>query len=159
MIKIEFSKEDFEFCHELGLKRSGSVGHADTKNSPRMVHGSRYRHYLGVVGELAYSKYSGLEVDIHTIGKGDDGTDFPNGVNVKCSDAKNKPNLLILSQQFKRKYSDYYVMVWYTQGDVYLLGWATRDQLYTHKKVVDFGYGETYLYSNRNLKPMNLIPV
>lgn len=42
-----------------------------------------YRNRIGARGEYAYSAFSGLPVDVHTIGRGDGGVDFPNGVQVK----------------------------------------------------------------------------
>jgi hypothetical protein len=159
MIEINLVDSDISFCKNLGDARSGSMGHRDTVNSQTMTHKSRHRHFLGVVGELAYSKFSGLDVDSFTIGKGDDGNDFINGVNVKCSDSKNKPNLIFPSVQYERKRSEYYVLAWYKDSRVYLIGWTTRAEINLKHKMVDFGYGETVFFSNNLLRTMESIPV
>tara|TARA_R110002012_G_scaffold59163_2_gene154544 strand:+ start:1088 stop:1576 length:489 start_codon:yes stop_codon:yes gene_type:complete len=159
MVEVKFNDADIDFCRNLGDRRSGSMGHRDTVNSYTMTHKSRHRHFLGVVGELAYSKFSGLEVDSITIGRGDDGTDFNNGINVKCSDSRNKPNLIFPVVQYQRKYSEYYVLVWYKEKIPYLLGWTTRNEIDLKHKIVDFGYGETVLFSNSLLNTMDSIPI
>lgn len=130
------------------------MGHNDTKNSISMNHNSQKRHYIGAVGELAYSKFSGLPVDVDTIGEGDNGNDFENGVNVKCSMSVMQPDLLFPKKQFNRKKSNYYVLSWIHESEVYLVGWAKRSEIALKHTVVDFGYGTTLKYDNKLLNPM-----
>jgi len=155
MVQIPFTLQDYQFCASLADKRSSSMGHQDTKNSITMTHSSQKRHYIGVIGELAYSKFSGLPVDVITIGRGDDGNDFQNGVNVKCTDRKSKPDLLFLKKQFERKISNYYVLSWIHESNVYLVGWAKRLEIESQHTVTDFGYGETLVFKNDLLYPMH----
>jgi hypothetical protein len=58
------------WCLMLGLKRSGSMGHMETRNSQDLMKDSTYgdvapwyRHYIGAIGEKAYSIMTGYPVD------------------------------------------------------------------------------------------------
>ena len=99
----KLSPEQIKWCMDLAIKRSGTHNHAETKNSINCFKNKAgwYRHYLGVLGELAYSIHSGLKIRPFT-GEADNGTDFDNGVDVKASDTKYKPNLLLFEKQFKK---------------------------------------------------------
>mgnify|MGYP000914462125 CR=1 FL=1 len=78
IMKIKLTPEQMQWCKDLAIKRSGSMNHSETKNSINCFKSKDrwHRHYVGALGELAYSIYSGKEVDTTTIGRGDEGIDF-----------------------------------------------------------------------------------
>ena len=67
---ITLTEEQLNFAHSVGFKRSASVGHAVTKKSFNAYENKKpdwWRHYIGAIGELAYSIYIGKEIDTTTI--------------------------------------------------------------------------------------------
>ena len=70
---------DQEFALWLGKRRAASVPD-ETENSANFFEDKGmppwWRHYLGVLGERAYSILTGEPVNTWTIGRGDDGSDF-----------------------------------------------------------------------------------
>tara|TARA_R110000803_G_scaffold110897_1_gene179353 strand:+ start:489 stop:959 length:471 start_codon:yes stop_codon:yes gene_type:complete len=145
-MNITLTDKQILYCKDLAMKRSGSVNHAETKNSINCFKEMPgwHRHYVGALGEMAYSIYSGKEIDTTTIGRGDDGTDFDNGVDVKTSTSKYKPNLLIFKKQFERKFAKNYVLAWLKLPVVELIGTISRDDFNEHKEIKNFGYGDSY---------------
>jgi hypothetical protein len=154
MIQFVLSDEELEWCKQLGFKRSASKNHADTLNSKNFMPKKPkwHRHYVGAIGELAYSKYCGDPVNTDIIGVGDDGTDFPGGVQVKASDTKKIPNLMFPKNQFYRKKAKVYVLVWVKIPSVYLVGKIDRQRIIQCHKLHDFGYGETMIVLHNQLK-------
>ena len=153
---IKFSVEQMLFAKDLAIKRSGSMNHADTKNSQNFIKDKQpwWRHFIGVVGEMAYSIYSDYPIDQTTIGRGDSGVDFPNGVQVKASDTVLKPNLMFPVSQFNRKIARTYVLVWVfpTGHQAEIIGSISREDIEKHRTEHDFGYGNTYIVSNKHLE-------
>jgi hypothetical protein len=154
---ITLTEEQLDFAHSVGFKRSASVGHAVTRKSFNAYENKKpdwWRHYIGALGELAYSIYIGKEIDTTTIGRGDDGTDFDNGVDVKSSDLNRKPNLLLGINQFNKKYAKRYVLAWVKIPTVELIGYIDRDDVINKSTIKNFGYNDNYFVTNNNLKPL-----
>ena len=132
-IRIRLTPDTLRLAKQLGLKRSGSMNDRDTPHSHNPKMNSKVRHITGAEAEYVYSDHSGDPVDTWTIGKGDDGTDFPGGVDVKGSKIENMPNLLIDQEAWERKIPKIYVLVWvqnlkFKRLDSLILGWITREQ-------------------------------
>ena len=145
---ITLTEEQLNFAHNVGFKRSASVGHAVTKKSFNAYENKKpdwWRHYIGAIGELAYSIYIGKEIDTTTIGRGDDGTDFDNGVDVKSSDLNRKPNLLLGINQFNKKYAKRYVLAWVQIPKVELIGYIDKST------IKNFGYNDNYFVNSKDL--------
>jgi len=122
---VPITKDELTWCKGLGKRRSGSMGHAETKNSKNMVRGTPWkRHYFGAIAEKGWSKLTGHPVNTWTIGEGDGGTDFPDGTQVKGAYQEKKPNLLIPVDQYDR-----------LPAKRYILGWIKKTP---HGVVVDF---------------------
>lgn len=159
---ISYTLDDaaLKWCERHGRKRSASMSDADTKNSRNMMthRPPWYRHYIGVIGELAYSWFSKQPVDVKTIGRGDDGTDFPSGVQVKASDLGHEPALMFLKTQWQRKQAKVYVLAWVQLTTpvkrVSLLGWLTREDIELLCELKDYGKGETMVVDAKHLKPV-----
>ena len=150
---ITLTEQQLEWCKDLAMKRSGSMNHADTKNSSNFFKSKPawWRHYIGVIGELAYSIHTGEKVGVLTIGKGDSGYDFKYGVDVKCSNSKQRPDLLLNANQFKRKKANHYVLAWVQENTVELIGHIKRTKATELKEIKDFGNGETYVINKKYL--------
>lgn len=173
---IHINSNDLKWCLDLGLKRSGSMGHMETPNSKDMMKGSTYgnvppwfRHYLGAIGEKAYSIMTGFPVNDITIGRGDSGIDFPDGYQVKCSGLTKidkatgervLPNLLFLVDQWDRKHvlAKNFCLMWaYHLSDkdawVRPMGHISIEDVLIFRKLVDFGHGPTWFVNQYHLTP------
>lgn len=139
MIRVELTPEDKKFCWKWAQKRSGSMGDNDTKNSHSFGMNSKTRHYVGLLGERAYGKYIDFPVDTATIGRGDDGTDFPDGIQVKGAMTEKMPNLLIPVDQYDRKPCESYVLVWVKKTHAIILGIINREVVEKVKKFIKEG--------------------
>jgi len=152
-MKIKLTPEQMQWCKDLAIKRSGSMNHSETKNSINCfkTRDGWHRHYVGALGELAYSIHSGKKIDTSIIGRGDDGTDFDNGVDVKTSSSKYRPDLLIFKKQYDRKIADSYVLAWLQLPTVELIGSISRTKFDELKEIKNFGYGDSYIVNKTHL--------
>lgn len=158
MRTIYLCDEDLKFCESHAKKRSGSMDDADTLNSQNFYNNKPpwWRHYIGMLGEFAYQVHSGYKVDTTTIGEGDDGTDFPGGIQVKASDLGVMPNLMFPLKQWQRKSANIYVLAWVVlPRTIHLLGWITREKADRVKVIHEYGRGSTYLIDREYLLPMS----
>lgn len=130
--------------------------HADTVNSRNMLRGRPpyWKHYVGAVGEVIFSMYSGLPVDETTIGRGDEGSDFPGGIQVKCSDTRYEPNLMVLKSLWERKPAKLYVLCWLNEPKVFILGAITSQEFLNAKETIELGHGPTYVVRHQHLLPI-----
>lgn len=153
-IVVTINQQEREWCYDLAMKRSGSMNHADTKNSRNFFKDKPnwYRHYVGAVGEYAYSKVSGEEVDYKTIGKGDKGFDFGDGIDIKTKASEYKPDLILNAIQYERKNPKTYVLVWIRtpkqkleETEVELVGWIHREDFEIKKDSTFINGDHVYL--------------
>ena len=164
-MKYRLNLAQSKWCEWLGKKRSGSMNDADTKNSVNMTHHAGWvRHIVGVIGEKVLSILTGWPMDTTTFGKGDGGTDFPDGTQAKSALQKNKPNLLILVSQYKRKdlkIPKRYILVWVKPNclDCEVLGQISRERFDRIKRFVKKGErgmkDDTWWVDNWKLEPIN----
>lgn len=147
------------WCKQLAMKRSGSMNHADTCHSKNcMPHRPPWtRHYIGAIGELVVSWRCGVKVDTHTIGRGDSGSDFPGGVQVKASDLKTEPNLVISTDEWGRKPASVYVLVWIRDelSRASIMGFITREKADKVKLLVDGGIQPFWFINRQHLSPID----
>lgn len=158
-ISFALNTVDWRWATGLGKKRSGSMDHANTKNSRNFMPDKPpwWRHVIGVVAELGYSWWSGCPVNTTTIGRGDDGTDFPGGIQVKGSDHETPPDLLLGVSQWNRKHAAIYVLAWVRPDEVILMGWITRKEIEARHTIHDFGWGPAMVIPYTILYPMETL--
>lgn len=139
------------------------MNHASTRNSANFFSDRPpwFRHFVGVCGEVAFAKTYDLHVDEDTIGRGDDGTDFPGGVQVKTAFQKRPPRLMFPQRQWQRKHAKVYVLAWAPAdlecSAISLIGWIRRGRavelLHGPR---DFGHGPTVWIEQSELHSMPL---
>lgn len=97
MIRVKLDDVTVERGRRRGRIRSASMGHANTRNSKNYFNGRppSFRHEVGAVGEFAYAQEFGFDVDETTVGRGDDGIDFPDGSQLKTPCQPRTPRLFI----------------------------------------------------------------
>ena len=161
---VELNEVEIAFCKEWAMERSGSMSHSDTKNSKNMTpeKPAWWRHYIGCLGEYAFSKLTNQKIH-KIIGKGDPGTDFPCGTNVKASDLSHEPNLLIHKQSaWDRKRAKRYALAWVKLPRVSFLGEITEQKIINLIDIVgdnifrEYGRGATLTIPRRMLEPINM---
>jgi hypothetical protein len=158
MVQIPFTYDDFYYCVQIAELRTSTNNYykiAEPRQIEKKISVPK-KHYIGAIGELAYSKYSGLPIDTEAYTYGDDGTDFKNGVDVKSSMINSCPNLL-LKKEFMRDTAKYYVLSWINHDDVYLIGWISKEEFNSKCKVVNYGKGDSLRLDHKLLKPMHLL--
>ena len=145
---IHVNRGMIEAALRLGNRRSASMNHAETKNSINMGFDTPLdRHFAGALGEIAWGRFTGFEVDKRTIGRGDGGTDFSGGIDIKTRVSWNRyrPNLLIPVKQWIREdrpKPNKYVLCWISKEEfeagairtVRIVGWITAID-FDNKKV------------------------
>ena len=153
ILSVRLSVEDINFATELGKKRSASMGHKDTKNSKNFFANKPpwHRHVVGAIGEVAFAKVTGQKVDTKTIGRGDGGVDFKNGVQVKATEKKYKPDLIISKRQFNMKKGTIYVLAWIKLPVVEFVGGISRQKFDQLKTLKRFQHGEAWVVKHELL--------
>jgi len=110
---------------------------------------------VGLSGEVAFSEFSGLEVDWEERPSGDKGVDFitPNGMTIDVKTARKAFNLI---HEENKPFADIYVLAQYMDDteESTLIGWEYGSILKKSPRK-DFGYRIINHYIGKNkLKPM-----
>ncbi len=132
-------------------------------------HEAHNRHFIGVLGEMAFATYYDLQVDTETFSRTDGGADFcvrfterdtPDEtveVDVKCSPAEN-PDLIVETESVD---ADYYVQCHLPNGPpennkqttVEMMGGATKEMLLNREPRKSLNYG----HYNYHVAPQYLL--
>lgn len=153
-IPIRISESEIQWCEALGKRRHYSI----EKHSANWFDGKPpwFKEKIGVLGEKAYSIYSGYPVDDWTIGCGDDGTDFPNGAQAKGACQPRTPRLMLPVSSYNKKPFKFYVLGWCRPGDYgdwRLLGKISRER-FDKIKQKSFFRCWTYWCWAKDLEPL-----
>lgn len=161
--KYRLTVDQISWADQLAERRSGSMGHRNTPLSRNPNMKSLLRHKIGARAEVVYSLHTGYPVDDKTIGIGDTGTDFPDGAQVKGSNIKKMPNILIPIEDWPRKPPKFYVLVWvqnmkFKRSHSYILGKISREEADRVKEFKPKGfmgfYCDNYVIWNKYLEPV-----
>lgn len=154
---FQLSAEDVRICAQISKRRQQS----HDRNSTQRFYDDQYAEQtVGVKGEYAFSKITGLEMDRKTYaGKGDDGFDFrlENGTTVDVKTAY-RPKFLLLKTTDENHCADILVLSGFVPESVSFIGWSTREELLL-SPVKDFGYGiRNHFIASSSLNPMMVFP-
>lgn len=150
---IELSKTDLAQIKELATLR-----HGNKKGSKRFT--ARYSEIeigeIGLMGELAFSKRTGLQLDTEIYRGGDAGYDFI--YNSKRWEIKTRKGDPLILNQFdllvgvNEPAADYYVLAIASINNpmVQLVGYCNRSQLI--QSTINLGYGERYIVRAKDLQ-------
>lgn len=168
-MQIILNKEQLEYCKNLAIARHDAK-HASFRNASQICPESKkgtfqetfeidaqyMPHFVGIVGELAWSIYSGEEVDETIYKVRDSGEDF-NGIEVRTItyEGKGEPELKVKVSEFESKKPEVYVLAKFNMKTktVELLGKITREDF--DLKKVEKKYGR-YLPKNY-IVPLSLM--
>lgn len=158
-------KVDYEIARKLAIERRNV--HIEAGNHSKRWDKDQYRaDTVGIAGELAFSKFSGLEPDLSLHVTGDDGIDFKFDfkgkeliVDVKAFEqrfakAKHSFKLYVSEREMSRP-TDIYVLARVMFPNVWLLGWENKQSMSQCPKVELNRVN--YELSQDKLKPMKLL--
>lgn len=156
-LRIELTDKEVKFANDLANMRESDW----KKNIPTNVRMRKENdsHYIGALGEVAFSKHSGLEVDTWISEKeGDKGVDFCyNDVTIDVKSTTWFPPYL-REHSVEDLVADVYVLAYIPknfQNAVYLCGWRSKEDFRDMHKVKDFRYGNKIYLTEKQLCPMN----
>lgn len=148
-MKIKLSKEQIDFCIDLGKKRHEAKHISFRRNSFSVSEEKRISdvpseylpHIIGVIGELAWSLYTGESVDENIYKVRDSGEDFK-GVEIKTVtyNGSGEPELKIPVKDWESKTPNLYVLAKFDMVDtIELLGCIERKRFDEIKKRKKYG--------------------
>lgn len=163
-IPVELSPRYVRYCRQQAAERNHSFEKADDwydeNQAEGLGHESEKRHFIGLLGEMAFAEYYDLQIDTQTYTRSDRGVDFCvhidtedfdneiMEVDVKSSPADD-PQLFVTKGQAD---ADYYVLCrvdpnalesddWTT---IEILGGATKEMILNRDRIQSDNYGHSY---------------
>ena len=108
-----------------------------------------YPHYVGLLGEIAFSKAWDVEVDLSAL-PGGDHIDF-GAVEVKTR--LNKGDIMVKCRDWDRKVPKYYVLIWLSKDETYaeVAGVISREDFDKKKRVVTLFNESKYTVASSEL--------
>ena len=150
---IQLSPDELALAREIGTQRHDAKGAWATRYNHQKTTGIQ-ASIDGVVGEMSYAKYWGLDVDhrLFGSGQGDGGTDlvFPKGVtvDVKASPLRRNAYLILddLPPKMYIQRPHYYALCLNTDSETMfnLAGIVHAAEFIHRSRKIDFGHGERY---------------
>lgn len=141
---INLTKEEISFVKKLAKKRHNAKNSFIRNRGILMKEGSVYDpHTIGLIGELAYAKFSGEEIDETIYAIRDKGQDF-NKIEVKTITyfGDGEPELKIKQKEFEAKNPEVYILARVDKKklhEVELLGKISREDFSKKKMAKRYG--------------------
>lgn len=148
-MKFNLTKKQLDYARDLATKRHEAKNKSfrnkdiliSDDKSDKKLDKNYLPHYIGVVGELAWSIVSDSEVDENIYSVRDPGEDF-DGVEVKTITymGSGEPELKIKVEEFNSKKPELYVLVRFDlKKTVEVLGTISRADFESHKRKKRYG--------------------
>ena len=141
---INLTKDEVSFAKKLAKKRHNAKNTFIRNRGILMKEGSVYDpHTIGLIGEMAYAKFSGEEIDEEIYAVRDKGQDF-NKVEVKTITyfGDGEPELKIKQKEFETKSPETYILARVDKkklSSVELLGKISREEFNKIKVAKRYG--------------------
>lgn len=141
---INLTKQEVSFAKKLAKKRHNAKNTFIRNRGILMKEGSVYDpHTIGLIGEMAYAKFSGEEIDEKIYAVRDKGQDF-NQVEVKTITyfGEGEPELKIKQKEFETKKPETYILARVDKKElcsVELLGKISRKEFIKNKVAKRYG--------------------
>lgn len=173
---IKFTDKEVEWAIDMGKQRHGAK-HSSFRETGRMGDVSKVfggSHILGVLGELAYEKYTGIEMDRNIYSVRDKGYDFKtskkSGRNFKIDiktityNGEGEKELKVKIDEYIKKTPDEYVLVFIDKDNLKeatILGYISREDFEKNKKEKKYmyNYSSTYYIGESLLHPVKLLDI
>jgi len=153
-VKVELTDDEVNRVREIAsIRDSNKKGFSSTRHWT----GKESTHFVGLLGEMAFAKYTGLDLDDTNYRyKGDGGIDFAKDVTcqVKTTNYKN-PSILCFYDHLNDFTADYAVLTYRESNNViWLCGWISRHDFEMAAHIRNFGYGDRLVMRDHDLEPM-----
>ena len=140
----EFTAYDLAVAEGLA-----SIDYQNFKSRSTQVEWNNYDWRDGILGELAFSRWTGKPMRGRKLGeRGDNGIDFPESIDVKATaNPKAWTGCHLMRPVYMPLKAEQYVMVVLSPGHrmARLAGWATRDELLAARVLVPGGKPKVYV--------------
>lgn len=141
---VKLTKKEISFAKKLAKKRHNSKNSFIRNRGILMKEGSIYDpHTIGLIGELAYAKFSGEEIDETIYSVRDKGQDF-HKIEIKTITyfGDGEPELKIKQKEFETKSPETYILIRVDKkklSSVELLGKISREEFDKNKVAKRYG--------------------
>ena len=127
--------------------------HEQKKNYASCKQLSPNYELVGILGEMLFSRITGMEMDKELRVSGDDGFDFPD-INIKTSEEHKARHLI---EYLDKEFVGFYVFVVVNLEEKYgyIKGYMPSEQFDDLYKIVDFGYGPRKAVELEHLWPFS----
>ena len=168
---IKFTDKEIEWAIDMGKQRHGAK-HVSFRESNQMGDVSKVfggSHILGVLGELAYEKHTGIKMDRTIYAVRDPGHDFETSKNDSQNfkidiktityNGDGEKELKVKIDEFNKKTPDEYVLVFIDKDNLkeaMILGYISREDFRKNKKEKKYmyNYPSTYYVGESLLHPV-----
>ena len=163
---VTLTEDELAYCKALGVKRH-LAKHPSFRNSRdyRKQQFAGEIHMIGVMGEYAYHKLTGCELDKNIYATGDGGQDFEhNGKKVEVRVSTFGPSgteLKVPKREYQRYKPDEYVLAYIGKGkfnEVNVLGKISRENFDKKKREKQYGprYPVNYIVGVEDLDALDI---
>lgn len=168
---INFTDKEIDWAIDMGQQRHGAK-HTSFREKTRMGNVSKVfggSHILGVLGELAYEKHTGIQMDRNIYSVRDQGYDFKtsknSGNNFKIDiktityNGEGEKELKVKVSEYTKKIPDEYVLIYIDKDNLKeatILGCISRSDFEKNKKEKQYrsDYPSTYYVGESLLCPI-----
>ena len=163
---VKLTEDELAYCKALGVKRH-MAKHPSFRNSRnyRKQQFAGEIHMIGVMGEYAYHKLTGCELDKNIYATGDGGQDFEhNGKKVEVRVSTFGPSgteVKVPKREYQRHKPDEYVLVYIGKNkfnEVNVLGKISRENFDKKKREKQYGprYPVNYIVGAEDLDALDI---
>jgi len=154
LVKVKLTDKEIERVREIaGIRDKNKKRFSSTRHWTK----DESTHFIGLLGEMAFAKYTGLDLDDNNYRyKGDGGIDFSSKVTCQIKTTNyNNPALLCFYDHLNDFSADYAVLAYRESNNViWLCGWVSRETFETESYIRNFGYGDRLVMRDIDLEPM-----
>ena len=137
-----------------------SAGKRERDEAMTRDHDPIITNAVGMMGELAVARLLGVSVDTSVHAGGDGGVDMVYRKKTVCVKTVSSPSYrLAFMTDNGDDACDLNVMAWATPNlsFVNILGWCSREDVLSHGRVVDLGYGNRWVVEQEHLQPFSIL--
>jgi hypothetical protein len=152
--RIDLTEEELFICRMLGVMRRSSAMHS-VKDRQVGKNDTWAIDIDGMVGEYCVAKYLNVCPDL-TVGPRSGGADLisrtKQRIDVKTT--RIPDGRLLATIEKAKDPCDIYILVIVDDKGGNIIGYATKDQLFSIANITDLGHGEGYALNQEDLKPL-----
>lgn len=148
-IKVSLSDAEIDFAKRWAHKRESPT----KKKIKDKIKSRKHSHFVGLLGELAFGKWSHQDIDIRLFEVvGDGGVDFCiDGVTIDVKTASYDPPILKYNRLIEVKCDRSVLTLTTNYRDIFLCGWCNRKWFLEQHEIKNFGWGNKVVLPEKKL--------